>query len=129
MAVISILGSLAGIVLSYFLIKSVATLAHLIAVGTGFAVAAGIIYHTLENDLLDVLFESEGFQVVSSIFIGSISGFFAYRVLESVFSLLGFAAAFLIGLTVMLSILFTPQLAAQFLKGIFQFFAELIGGD
>lgn len=119
---------LVGGVLTYFTIGAVATLAHWIAVAGGLAVFAGVTYNLIENDYLS-FFDGELFKVLTAGLVGSLTGFVSYRLFESVFASLGFAAALVAIVLIGASIVFSPALVAGLLGNVLGGVLEALGGE
>ena len=126
-------GILVSLILGYFAVSAVATLAHWVAVTAGLLGGAAVVYHLIDGDLsqyFDVLgFSSDLLELFSAGMIGAVTGFVAYVLIESVFVALGFTGALIVALLILASVLFGPGVVASALASFVGMVVEAVGGE
>lgn len=134
MVLLTAAAALTGLVLTYFAVGAVATVAHWVAVAAAFTAGAGLAYHLLDGDLaeyFDVVGFTEGslFQVLSAGVIGSVAGFIVFRLLESVFAAAGLTGALLLGVLVAAGFVFGPVTVVSYLAAFVDVLFDVFGGE
>lgn len=121
------LSVLATLVLSYFAISTVSVLAHWVSIALALGIGAYVTYTLVENQFYGLVsFDSDVFEFLTALPIGSVTGFVSFRLIENVFASVGFVSALIISLVVSASIIFSPQLVAGILKSLFEFVYALL---
>lgn len=112
------IGTILTLVAGFFFVSSVATVLNLLAVAVAGVAGVGLFYNLYNLRPLNLGDVSALFTYSS---IGVATGFIVLRVLQHLLSAVGFGVALVVGLLVVLSIVFSPQLVAGLLKSLFEF--------
>lgn len=108
-----IIGGLLTVGAGLLLASQVGTILHIIAVAGAGLAGAGLFYNSYMERFLGI--ESDALAVITYASVGTAVSFVVFRFLEAVFAALGFAAAFLLSLIIVASIVFSPQVVGQVL--------------
>lgn len=126
MAVFTFAALLASGVLAYFTIGALASLANLVAVIGGIAIAAGVTYSLIEEDLLPL--DSEFFEALSALAIGAGLGAVSFKFFQAFFAVAGFGIALIL---VVLGVAFfvRPFLTYNILSVLIGGLIDELGGE
>lgn len=125
-----IVGLSAFLGLGFFAVNAAATLFHWISIGSALVIAAGLFYQLVVSDILEFVgFDSEYFETLAAGAVASVVGFVSFRLIEAVFTTLGWLSALMALVLIGASVWLGPALVAQIIGGLIGFIFDAVGGE
>jgi len=121
-----------GLFLGFQLVAAVSIIASWISLAGGIALGLGVTYYLFTDGYLEEFFDIEEIEILTSIIIGVVSGFVAYRLIEGLLAGLGLGVAVLVTLLVLLAVYFSPAFVLGGISTLVSFLVGLIdelGGE
>jgi uncharacterized membrane protein len=113
--------------LGFQLVSLSAVVASWLAVAAGIVAGIGLAYTLVDEELLDVFFSTEEFQIISSVLVGVVAGFVVWRLVEAVLATFGLLVALLVGVAIAVSAVFSPAYLVSGLATGIGLLADLLG--
>lgn len=126
--VLPLIGLAATVVLSFFAISAVATLAHWAAIaGSGIAAVALFRFLMMSGELEVLGFDDEVFEVLTAAVLSALTGFVLFKLSQALLASAGFGLAVAVIGLITASFVFGGGTVARVLVQVIGFVAELVG--
>lgn len=126
-----VLGAI-SVFLGLQLVSAVSIVASWLSLAAGIAIGLGLTYYLYTDGYLSEFFDLEEIELFSSLLVGVVSGFVAYRLIEGLLAVAGVGIAFVAAALVLASIVFSPAVVlggiARGIEGIVTL-VDALGGE